>query len=730
MAGLNYDPVMLASLMANMPETQRRSRRAKKLRGRDFEDIETGLAMMGGADPMGEVEPGMEDFGFGPGLNPFARIPAGTEDYGYGPGAGQFPNVQGGMNMAGGAEPQGAVGPPDFGPDQVTGQLAGTLGLPPPPQQPPQQPPMPPQQPEYPQGSGVTTSPMAPDQTVSAPEPLEQGFPAVNVEDMLRGTMQLPPAAGAVAGAAPGEIAGGEVPPEIMEEDQAAKMAIAEEETGRPAFDPESGLPDEVIRMHMALLDAPKVAGVSDDAGTDNFNISTKEDDKGNVWLIRKYGPPQLAGFKTNYNGKVITDTATGKSYIVGTSGSGRGVSHTVIQGAPPLPPEQEYTEIPTPGAGQGAAPVGPAGADDPEAWYQAVEQAESAGDQGAVSPVGARGVMQLMPDTARELEKSLGLPPGSTDVDENANRQAGRAYLDQRMQARNGDRTLALMDYNWGPGNVDRWIANGANPANVPAETVAYVERVTQRATGGAGRAMGGQTNVGLPATAAGAIPSATGGAPMGTQQVAGQPLQITPEAQAAGLKEAATRTATLDANAVQAAKDALPKAQAARRKAMIEVDRIRANPQVLRGIAGGTGTGVISAVPWIGDELAQGWVGMTEGGKPAADVMSALQTLTSSAFLQSYADALQGTGAISNIEGLRGAANNLQAALSQSPERIMERLDEYLKELQIVEDRLAEIAGAEGSPATGRSAAPAPARGAGAPKRSDDDLLKQYGG
>ncbi len=42
-----------------------------------------------------------------------------------------------------------------------------------------------------------------------------------------------------------------------------------------------------------------------------------------------------------------------------------------------------------------------------------------------------------------------------------------------------NGDSTLALMGYNWGPGNVDGWIKSGADPAKVPTETKDYLQKV-----------------------------------------------------------------------------------------------------------------------------------------------------------------------------------------------------------------------------------------------------------
>ena len=57
-----------------------------------------------------------------------------------------------------------------------------------------------------------------------------------------------------------------------------------------------------------------------------------------------------------------------------------------------------------------------------------------------------------------------------------------GRAYL-ARLLRRYGSWSDALAAYNWGPGNVDQWIARGRQAAKLPAETARYIERVLQLA-------------------------------------------------------------------------------------------------------------------------------------------------------------------------------------------------------------------------------------------------------
>ncbi len=104
---------------------------------------------------------------------------------------------------------------------------------------------------------------------------------------------------------------------------------------------------------------------------------------------------------------------------------------------------------------------------DLPRDLISAVIQAESGGDPKAVSPAGARGLMQLMPATGREM----GL---SNPFDPEANIRAGSKYLKQMVDMWDGDLTLALASYNAGPANVSRY--GGVPPFQ---ETRQYVNKV-----------------------------------------------------------------------------------------------------------------------------------------------------------------------------------------------------------------------------------------------------------
>ncbi len=101
-------------------------------------------------------------------------------------------------------------------------------------------------------------------------------------------------------------------------------------------------------------------------------------------------------------------------------------------------------------------------------ALIYSVIKAESSFVNGSTSPKGARGLMQLMPDTARELGVKNSFDPRE-------NIMGGTRYLKGLLDRYQGNVALALAAYNWGMGNLER------NPERIPAETRNYVSRIVR---------------------------------------------------------------------------------------------------------------------------------------------------------------------------------------------------------------------------------------------------------
>lgn len=106
----------------------------------------------------------------------------------------------------------------------------------------------------------------------------------------------------------------------------------------------------------------------------------------------------------------------------------------------------------------------------------RAVVQTESNGNPNAVSPKGAMGVWQVMPNT--NANPGFGVAPARDNSRAELDR-VGKDYYNAMTQ-RYGSPTLGAVAYNMGPGATDKWLANGAHWEMLPAETRNYVGKTS----------------------------------------------------------------------------------------------------------------------------------------------------------------------------------------------------------------------------------------------------------
>lgn len=116
-----------------------------------------------------------------------------------------------------------------------------------------------------------------------------------------------------------------------------------------------------------------------------------------------------------------------------------------------------------------------------PAPWLMAITRQESAFAPDARSPVGASGLMQLMPRTAQQMAQQQGLqfsPDHLLNPDYNIG--LGSSYLDHLYERFEGNRVLATAAYNAGPSRVKKWLQElpkESVPADVWIEAIPYAE-------------------------------------------------------------------------------------------------------------------------------------------------------------------------------------------------------------------------------------------------------------
>ncbi len=121
----------------------------------------------------------------------------------------------------------------------------------------------------------------------------------------------------------------------------------------------------------------------------------------------------------------------------------------------------------------------------DPEI-AMSIARRESELDQTAVSPAGAQGLMQIMPGTARDVSRDLGVEYSKARLtsDWRYNAKLGTAYLGGLLKIYDGSYLLAFAAYNAGPSRVNEWIEEYGDPRDSVIDKVNWVEHIPYRET------------------------------------------------------------------------------------------------------------------------------------------------------------------------------------------------------------------------------------------------------
>jgi len=115
------------------------------------------------------------------------------------------------------------------------------------------------------------------------------------------------------------------------------------------------------------------------------------------------------------------------------------------------------------------------------KALVLAITRQESNFDVGALSPVGARGLMQLMPPTARALAKATRQTYTANRLTTDAayNMRLGSTYLNTLLDTFNGSYILTAAAYNAGPNRSRQWIRQFGDPRDPSVDAIDWVEQI-----------------------------------------------------------------------------------------------------------------------------------------------------------------------------------------------------------------------------------------------------------
>jgi soluble lytic murein transglycosylase len=114
------------------------------------------------------------------------------------------------------------------------------------------------------------------------------------------------------------------------------------------------------------------------------------------------------------------------------------------------------------------------------KALILAITRQESNFDPAALSPAGARGLMQLMPATAKGLAKRQKISYAEKKLTDPAyNMRLGSVFLEDLVDSFNGSYVLAAASYNAGPGRARQWVKQFGDPRDPTVDPIDWIEQI-----------------------------------------------------------------------------------------------------------------------------------------------------------------------------------------------------------------------------------------------------------
>ncbi|MDR3499953.1 MAG: lytic transglycosylase domain-containing protein [Parvibaculum sp.] len=115
------------------------------------------------------------------------------------------------------------------------------------------------------------------------------------------------------------------------------------------------------------------------------------------------------------------------------------------------------------------------------KALVYGLSRQESEFDPAAVSPVGARGLMQLMPATARHVARQISVPysPHRLTSDPAYNAMLGSAHLGDLIDGYSGSYVMSVAAYNAGATRVSEWVGAFGDPRSTAVDPVDWIENI-----------------------------------------------------------------------------------------------------------------------------------------------------------------------------------------------------------------------------------------------------------